>query len=247
MYQVSKEREWIQEETNDAGRRWGWGEPPKIEEASVQIPPHINSTAYERVKSTWTGRGIWDERWGILPGMSWKHEQPIEERLREELGDDYLSSGQADPPAVNGDEAMEAPQKRSFPLFPVDLHHQMPDPPRALQGLPETNDGRSGKPGPRPSLFKSAVSPVLTQGLLTQGLNVSRKEPPPAIEPRVTQDNADHPPLHLLYHTAMQRAGKILALLGDSVGGHLSSKKRPQKLDVISLALSVHPRYPNVL
>ena len=38
----------------------------------------INTTAYENVKNTWTKRGIWNKRWGILPGMSWKHEEPLE-------------------------------------------------------------------------------------------------------------------------------------------------------------------------
>jgi hypothetical protein len=39
----------------------------------------INTRAYENVKNTWTKRGIWNRRWGILPGMSWKHEEPLEE------------------------------------------------------------------------------------------------------------------------------------------------------------------------
>ncbi len=37
----------------------------------------INDTAYESIKSTWVRRGIWDIKWGILPGMSWKHEWPL--------------------------------------------------------------------------------------------------------------------------------------------------------------------------
>ena len=247
MYQVSKEREWIQEETNDAGRRWGWGEPPKVEEVSVSIPPHINSTAYERVKSTWTGRGIWDERWGILPGMSWKHEQPIEERLREELGDDYLSSGQADPPTVNGDEAIEAPQKRFFPLFPVDLHHQNPDPPCVSQGLPETDDDRTGKPGPRPSLFKSAIASVLAQGLLTQDLDVSKQEPPSSIEPHVIQDKTDHPPSAppLSHGDAASRPNRRSPRRqrgGPSVKQEETSKARRNILGPVSLSKVSKPR-----
>ncbi|KAI9861236.1 MAG: hypothetical protein M1813_005409 [Trichoglossum hirsutum] len=39
----------------------------------------INTRAYENVKNTWAKRGIWNGRWGILPGMSWKHEEPLEE------------------------------------------------------------------------------------------------------------------------------------------------------------------------
>jgi hypothetical protein len=39
----------------------------------------INTRAYENVKNTWNGRGIWNKRWGILPGMLWKQEEPLEE------------------------------------------------------------------------------------------------------------------------------------------------------------------------
>lgn len=34
----------------------------------------INTTAYETVKRRWDVRGIWDHRWGILPGSTWMHE-----------------------------------------------------------------------------------------------------------------------------------------------------------------------------
>ncbi|KAH8669291.1 hypothetical protein BGZ61DRAFT_306762, partial [Ilyonectria robusta] len=90
VYQVSKERERIQDEMNPPA-------PPAPDfsdlnlAATTQTPLDINSTAYERVKNTWMERGIWNKKWGVLPGMSWKHEQPLEEMLREELGDDAAS------------------------------------------------------------------------------------------------------------------------------------------------------------
>ncbi|KAK7962843.1 uncharacterized protein PG986_003668 [Apiospora aurea] len=46
----------------------------------------INTKAYETVKARWVERGIWDRRWGILPGLKWKHEQDLEEFVTEELG-----------------------------------------------------------------------------------------------------------------------------------------------------------------
>lgn len=61
VYQISKERESIQEES--ANR----------EGANAA---DINTRAYENVKNTWTQQAIWDTKWSILPGMSWKHEQP---------------------------------------------------------------------------------------------------------------------------------------------------------------------------
>jgi hypothetical protein len=66
IYQISRERERIQDEL-----RVGRSAPVSIAD--------INSRAYENVKNTWTKRGIWNNRWGILPGMSWKHEEPLEE------------------------------------------------------------------------------------------------------------------------------------------------------------------------
>ena len=63
VYQISKERERIQDKSAN-GEGAGAAD--------------INTTAYENVKNTWTKRGIWNKRWGILPGMSWKHEEPLE-------------------------------------------------------------------------------------------------------------------------------------------------------------------------
>ncbi|KAI9768628.1 MAG: hypothetical protein M1840_004825 [Geoglossum simile] len=58
VYQISEERKLIQ------------GESASGEDANADI----NTRAYENVKNTWAKRGIWDRRWGILPGMSWEHE-----------------------------------------------------------------------------------------------------------------------------------------------------------------------------
>ncbi|KAI1127059.1 hypothetical protein F5Y10DRAFT_201203 [Nemania abortiva] len=83
VFQVSKKREQIQgRSTVDQGQ--GQGQP-----ASSDFAHDINTRAYEEVKNIWIKRGIWNAKWGILPGMSWKHEQPLQEMLREELGDDY--------------------------------------------------------------------------------------------------------------------------------------------------------------
>lgn len=63
-YQISKQRERIQKESAD-------GEGADNAD--------INTRAYENVKNTWTKQGIWNGRWGILPGMLWKHELPFDE------------------------------------------------------------------------------------------------------------------------------------------------------------------------
>ncbi|KAK9859268.1 hypothetical protein MYU51_016443 [Penicillium brevicompactum] len=38
----------------------------------------INSIAYEIVKNHWKTFGMWNEKWGTIPGMKWKHEQAFE-------------------------------------------------------------------------------------------------------------------------------------------------------------------------
>ncbi len=105
VYQVSKETEWIQDVINvpkmgpsssdlnvqaapQALARSGWPHNDSAVQTNIPDPPDINTMAYERVKNTWMKRGIWNKKWGVLPGMSWKHEQPLEEMLREEMGDD---------------------------------------------------------------------------------------------------------------------------------------------------------------
>jgi len=94
VYQISKERARIQEESAD-------GEGADAAD--------INTMAYENAKNIWTKRGIWNGRWGILPGMSWKHEEP----LAEEAADDPVPVPVN--PLVNGNhEAGETPIRNIF-------------------------------------------------------------------------------------------------------------------------------------
>ena len=88
VYQISKERERIQEESTNR------------EDADAA---HINTRAYENVKKTWTKRGIWNKRWGILPGMSWKHEEPLDEEAADNpasVAANPLLSGSRKVPAI---------------------------------------------------------------------------------------------------------------------------------------------------
>lgn len=70
MYQVSKERERV-------------GSALEAEDC-LTFPPGIHTQAYDIVKGVWTKRGTWDATWGILPGMSWKHERPLERVIQED-------------------------------------------------------------------------------------------------------------------------------------------------------------------
>jgi hypothetical protein len=47
-------------------------------------PADINTKAYAIVKEKWQTRGIWNTKWGLLPGRTWKHEHPLEELLADD-------------------------------------------------------------------------------------------------------------------------------------------------------------------
>lgn len=64
-FQVNRERERLQ-------LKWQLGDNP------ATLQPDINTIAYNNVKERWVKRHIWDERWGILPGMRWRHEEHFE-------------------------------------------------------------------------------------------------------------------------------------------------------------------------
>ncbi|KAL8646870.1 MAG: hypothetical protein Q9210_005882 [Variospora velana] len=65
LWQVAHERERITGE-------------PTVREVAASADLDINTKAYENVKEWWVACHIWDTKWGILPGMTWKHERPLE-------------------------------------------------------------------------------------------------------------------------------------------------------------------------
>ncbi|KAH8589556.1 hypothetical protein B0O99DRAFT_599837 [Bisporella sp. PMI_857] len=99
LYQISKERERIQDESADK------------ESADA---PHINTKSYENVKNSWTKREIWITKWGILPGILWKREESLDEAINN------LAPIPANLFVNSSHDAEEAPTRRIFaPLFPV--------------------------------------------------------------------------------------------------------------------------------
>ncbi|KAI1750328.1 hypothetical protein F4782DRAFT_532647 [Xylaria castorea] len=78
VYQMSKEREWIQERLRHDG-------------STAADADDINTTVYQKVKDTWTKREIWNRKWGVMPGMSWKHEQPLGEWIEQEMSENPYS------------------------------------------------------------------------------------------------------------------------------------------------------------
>ena len=104
LYQISRERERIQKESADT-------EGPDAAD--------INTVAYENVKNAWTKQKTWISKWGVLPGMSWKHEGSFEEQAAESL-----APVPANRPVNGSHEAGEASFKRIFgPPSPVESNH----------------------------------------------------------------------------------------------------------------------------
>ena len=88
-YHISVERERIRGELENRNR----------------MPMDINTQAYENVKQRWVARKIWDERWRVLPGMSWKHEEPLDEFL------DYFAPAPTLEATTNGHQAIAGPAR----------------------------------------------------------------------------------------------------------------------------------------
>jgi hypothetical protein len=93
IYQISKQRQQIQDESSG--------------KAVVTLPPNVYTEAYETVKKSWTERGLWDQRWGMLPGIAWKHEEPFE--------DIYGPTPPASPVENNSHESGDTLNGFSFP------------------------------------------------------------------------------------------------------------------------------------
>ncbi|KAJ8127744.1 hypothetical protein O1611_g5892 [Lasiodiplodia mahajangana] len=66
LWQVSEERERIRDEQGFSG-------------APAEDLADVNTRAYEAVKSRWVKWTLWHHKWGVLPGMWWKHERSLEE------------------------------------------------------------------------------------------------------------------------------------------------------------------------
>lgn len=89
IYQISRERSRIEHEMSrdesppllGKGKGKGKGIAPvsDSEEVTGSNNADINTRAYQIIKSTWVKHMIWNEDWGILPGMQWKHELPLPE------------------------------------------------------------------------------------------------------------------------------------------------------------------------
>lgn len=249
VYQVSIERERIQLEL-------------RANDAIVPESADINSRAYERVKAAWVKRGIWNRNWGVLPGMSWKHEQPLEEMLREEMGDDPPPI-QADAPRGNGCGTGEAP--RTWNIFAPAPHEsnqpsgnliQSPqDPPadiipasleeggNAMEGVSSSQrPSRSCSPGAsnQNSLSGSGNTcpPRNDQANQSPAASISRREP------SVEGGNSQHAAHNALGPVHPSKVAKVIRRSGPKgTRGRPKAPKRPSEAQESSAGRDV-PRAP---
>lgn len=86
----------------------------------------INTKAYETVKAKWIKFGIWKKTWGFLPGMSWKHEHPLEDLLRVELPEALVLGPLYPPtkPAEADTQTTDAQNGSQLRLLPWELTHE---------------------------------------------------------------------------------------------------------------------------
>ncbi|KAI1272212.1 hypothetical protein F5Y07DRAFT_380515 [Xylaria sp. FL0933] len=73
----------------------------------------VSTRAYESVKWKWIEWGIWHDRWGILPGMWWKHERPVQELL----ANDPILSRAREVESAGQDERGSPARRPRFNLF----------------------------------------------------------------------------------------------------------------------------------
>ncbi|KJZ69991.1 hypothetical protein HIM_10618 [Hirsutella minnesotensis 3608] len=132
IYQLSEARQRIQDKS-------------RVGRASPDDSADINTKAYDKVKDAWIKRGLWDRRWGVLPGMSWKHEHPFEELMANDAA--FVQANRLVENSHREADVQEAPPRRSFPE-----PSQAPAP-VARQKLPTPTDPASlhnGNQGPSP-------------------------------------------------------------------------------------------------
>ncbi|KAL9009236.1 MAG: hypothetical protein Q9173_005715 [Seirophora scorigena] len=95
---------------------------PTVGKVAALADLDINTKAYENVKEWWLACHIWDNKWGILPGMTWKHERPLEWPPKD---DPEPASEAAFPNLVNGNNGGEE-------LMSLKSFLGSPDPPSNL-------------------------------------------------------------------------------------------------------------------
>ncbi|PGH29544.1 hypothetical protein GX50_07714 [[Emmonsia] crescens] len=168
IYQVSRERDQIQRATDRAA----------VTPTST-LPADINTKAYENAMRTWIRRKIWNRKWGILPGMTWKHEEPLELLTAD------LPPAQVNPPQpVNdGHDAGESPRPRIFSPVPPGKTDD-----RQTPGVASPPPRRGQSPLNSVDLTNRAAEPSLQSNTAPR-----RRGRPPILRGQIAQSRSEIP------------------------------------------------------
>ncbi|KAL8725831.1 MAG: hypothetical protein Q9166_007118 [cf. Caloplaca sp. 2 TL-2023] len=110
LWQMSKERDVIRGEAT-------------LGEAATTADLDINTQAYKNIKALWEKRNIWDIKWGIMPGMSWKHERPREQGFQA----DSVPTQSQEAVVDTADIRAETPRSFSKPPTPPIPQNRLPN------------------------------------------------------------------------------------------------------------------------
>ncbi|KID76049.1 uncharacterized protein G6M90_00g078890 [Metarhizium brunneum] len=100
LYQISKERDWIKDE---------------LDYKALGTSVDIDTIVYQSVKDMWIEDGIWNPKWGELPGMTWIYEEPEEEEAVEAPASPDAVAGQHEDAIDDGRQ--HAPVPRTLSIF----------------------------------------------------------------------------------------------------------------------------------
>ncbi|KAH7134621.1 hypothetical protein B0J13DRAFT_641199 [Dactylonectria estremocensis] len=86
----------------------------KLGEAPDLDPADINTKAYEHVKNRWIEKGVWIDKWGVMPGMRWMHEYDIEDLLADQTWWQGLREAEKAPPSRSSSAAFSIGTPETF-------------------------------------------------------------------------------------------------------------------------------------
>ena len=206
---------------------WSYNEPAT--QTNIPDPPDMNTMAYEMVKDNWKKKGIWNKKWGVLPGMSWKHEKPFEEMIREEMGGGAFSV-QTDtldrdryrtrktPPRSTFESSLdtEPNQGASCTLNAPQQQPQAAD----ISAILDSNEYGSERAPLRQNLLRPPSPTDLIHAPLFDGLKTSPEEP------SLTMDSIEMPNSDANHSRIATNSGRRLE---ETQEGFLSSPRRMRR------------------
>lgn len=217
VYQVSNQRGRIQDLLGNGEAR-----------AAASTNADVNTRAYEMVKSFWVKQKIWDQRWGILPGMSWKHEEPFEEEVSAPAQTNLFGN--------YNQEVVEAPLAHTFGFSAsVETNHH-----QASSKLDISQQGRPANTGSA-GLANSDTEhsyPESNSHRPRHGKRTSRPAIRRIVQPKATHEDGQIQP------TSSPSLGHIHTSKVSKVPTKKKSGRRQQQLDASAMEFSDNSSVP---